>query len=111
MLVVAIGVMLAVFSRGYINGIMVDMIEQTARFNSGHVKVITKAYSENLDQIPNDLALMQTGNLKESLENDFPGHCRNIYRAGSVVADADIRPGYQPIHQKRNNRDNDEQDL
>lgn len=72
LIVVAIGVMLTVFSRGYINGIMVDMIEQTARFNTGHVKVMTKAYSENMDQIPNDLALMESGKLKESLENDFP---------------------------------------
>lgn len=73
LIVVAIGVMLAVFSRGYINGIMVDLIEQTARFNTGHVKIMTRAYSENMDQVPNDLALMDAGKMKESLENDFPG--------------------------------------
>lgn len=72
LIVVAIGIMLVVFSRGYINGIMVDMIEQTARFNTGHVKVITKAYSENMSQIPNDLAILESGELKESLENEFP---------------------------------------
>lgn len=73
LIVVAIGVMLAVFSRGYINGIMGDMIEQTARFNTGHVKIMTKAYSENMDQIPNDLALLESGKMKESLEKDYPG--------------------------------------
>jgi len=72
LIVVAIGVMLAVFMRGYINGIMVDMVEQTARFNTGHVKVMTKAYADNLDQIPNDLAIMEASGLKAGLEKTFP---------------------------------------
>jgi putative ABC transport system permease protein len=72
LIVVAIGVMLAVFARGYINGIMVDMIEQTARLTTGHVKVMTKAYSENIDQVPNDLALTDVSALKEDLEKTFP---------------------------------------
>jgi putative ABC transport system permease protein len=72
LLVVAIGVTLAVFMRGYINGIMVDMIEQTARFNTGHLKIITKAYSENINQAPNDLAITEARELKASLENSFP---------------------------------------
>jgi putative ABC transport system permease protein len=73
LIVVAIGVMLTVFMRGYINGIMVDMIEQTARFNTGHVKVMTKAYADDMDQIPNDLALVGVSSLKSRLEHDFPG--------------------------------------
>jgi len=72
LIVVAIGVMLAVFMRGYINGIMVDMIEQTARFNTGHVKVMTAAYADNMDQIPNDLAIMGVSELKARLESTFP---------------------------------------
>jgi len=63
--------MLAVFLRGYINGIMVDMIEQTARFNTGHVKVMTKAFSEDVAQIPNDLAIMDVSTLKGDLEETF----------------------------------------
>jgi putative ABC transport system permease protein len=72
LIVVAIGVMLAVFMRGYINGIMVDMVEQTARFNTGHVKVMTKAYADNVDQIPNDLAIMGASELRARLEGTFP---------------------------------------
>jgi len=72
LIVVAIGVMLAVFMRGYINGIMVDMIEQTARFNTGHVKVMTAAYADNMDQVPNDLAIMGVSELKARLESTFP---------------------------------------
>lgn len=72
LIVVTIGVMLVVFVRGYVNGIMVDMIEQTARFNTGHVKIMTKAYAENMDQIPNDLAILDAGALKDSIEKIFP---------------------------------------
>jgi putative ABC transport system permease protein len=71
-IVVAIGVMLAVFLRGYINGIMVDMIEQTARFNTGHVKVMTKAYADNMDQVPNDLAILGANELTDDLRKTFP---------------------------------------
>jgi putative ABC transport system permease protein len=72
LIVVAIGVMLAVFMRGYINGIMVDMIEQTARFNTGHVKVTTAAYADNIDQVPNDLAMLEVSDLKARLEQTYP---------------------------------------
>jgi len=72
LIVVAIGVMLAVFMRGYINGIMVDLIEQSARFNTGHVKVMTAAYADNMDQVPNDLALMGVSDLQARLESTFP---------------------------------------
>ncbi len=72
LIVITIGVMLAVFMRGYINGIMVDMIEQTARFNTGHVKVMTRAYAENMSQLPNDLALMEVSSIKAKLEKNFP---------------------------------------
>ncbi|MGW8314584.1 MAG: ABC transporter permease, partial [Bacteroidales bacterium] len=72
LIVVAIGVMLVVFMRGYINGIMVDMIEQSARFNTGHVKVVTRAYADNMDQLPNDLALLNVDELKSQLEATFP---------------------------------------
>ena len=55
MLIVAIGVMLTVFLYCYLLGVMGDMIDFNARFSTGHVKIMTKAYSENQDQNPNDL--------------------------------------------------------
>ena len=57
-LVVTIGVMLTVFMHAYIIGFMGDTIEMNARFNNGHVKLMTRAYAENMDQVPNDLALL-----------------------------------------------------
>lgn len=71
-IVVAIGVMLTVLMHAYITGFMGDAIEMNARFNAGHVKVMTRAYAENADMIPNDLALMEVSTLKEELQNDFP---------------------------------------
>ncbi len=72
LLVVSIGVMMAVFMRGYINGIMVDILEQTARYNTGHLKVMTKPYAENIEQVPNDLAILEAGSLKEDIEHTYP---------------------------------------
>lgn len=71
-LVVAIGVMLCVLMHAYVTGVMGDTIEMNARFATGHVKVMSKAYSENVDQIPNDLALMEVGSLIEELRNTYP---------------------------------------
>ncbi len=70
--IVAIGVMLSVFIHAYVNGLMADSIELSANFSTGHVKVVTKAYSENISQMPNDLALMGAGELKAKLEEQFP---------------------------------------
>jgi putative ABC transport system permease protein len=71
-IVVAIGVMLTVLMHAYIKGFMGDTIETNAKFSFGHVKVMTRAYSENMNQIPNDLALLDAGNLVRDLKNQFP---------------------------------------
>lgn len=71
-IVVAIGVMLTVFLHAYITGFMGDTIEMNARFSNGHVKVMTRAYAENMDQNPNDLALLDVQNLKNELQQLFP---------------------------------------
>jgi putative ABC transport system permease protein len=71
-IVVAIGVTLTVLMHAYIKGFMGDTIEMNARFTNGHVKVMTKAYAENMNQSPNDLALLGAGKLLSDLENQFP---------------------------------------
>jgi len=72
LLVVAIGVMLSVFVHAYVTGLMKDMVEQTARFSDGHVKIMTEAYAENENQLPNDLALTDTRELLAELRTDIP---------------------------------------
>lgn len=72
-IVVAIGVMLTVFLHAYIVGFMGDTIETNARFSTGHVKVMTRSYSDNMQQIPNDLAITGTSSLLNELDQEFPG--------------------------------------
>ena len=64
--------MLTVLLSGYIRRVMGDMIDQAARFQTGHVKIMSRAYSENKDQLPNDLALLGVDELMQSLSQQFP---------------------------------------
>ena len=72
-IVVAVGVMLTVFMHAYITGFMGDTIEMNARFSHGHLKVMTRAYAENMSQTPNDLALMDVEELLNGLNEKIPG--------------------------------------
>jgi putative ABC transport system permease protein len=70
--IVIIGVMLTVFLFCWLRGILNDSIELNARFNAGHVKIMTAAYAKNVDQIPNDLALIGVDTLLTKLKKEFP---------------------------------------
>ncbi len=72
LIVVSLGVMLTVLLHAYLKGFMGDTIETNARFSTGHVKVMTKAYSENSDQKPNDLALLNASAIRDQLGKQFP---------------------------------------
>lgn len=71
-IVVAAGVMLTVFLVCYLTGIMGDFADFSARFSSGHVKIMSRAYAENLSQKPVDLALTNVDELLEQVEKDYP---------------------------------------
>jgi putative ABC transport system permease protein len=72
-LVVAVGVTLVVLMQCWVTGVLGDMIVFNARFATGHVKVMSQAYNENIDQMPNDLALMGTDQVLQDLAEEFPG--------------------------------------
>jgi putative ABC transport system permease protein len=72
-LVVATGVTLVVLMQCWVTGVLGDMIVFNARFATGHVKVMSKAYSENVDQTPNDLALLGTEEVLRNLSIEYPG--------------------------------------
>lgn len=72
LIVVTIGVMLTIFLHTYITGFMGDTIEMNARFSYGHVKVMTRAYAEEMDQIPNDLAIINVEETLAELRDLFP---------------------------------------
>jgi len=71
-IIVSAGVFLTVFLSSYFAGVFGDMIDLSARFTTGHVKVVTKAYAENEDQMPLDLALLEVGSLKTQLNAAYP---------------------------------------
>ncbi len=71
-IVVSIGVTITVFLQAYLNGIFTESIESTAKFSSGHVKVMTQAYKDNLSQLPNDYALTDVELTMKQLRNDYP---------------------------------------
>ncbi len=90
-IVVAIGVILTVVFQSWLAGIFDDSIEFNARFSTGHVKVTTTAYADNSSQMPNDLALLNTGPLLDTLRHIYPemDWIERIHFAGLVdVPDA-----------------------
>lgn len=73
-LVVVIGVFLTVLFYCYMGGAVSNFIDTGAKFDSGHVKIMSRAYAENSDQMPNDLAYIGVRQLIEKLKQDFPGY-------------------------------------
>lgn len=72
-IVVSLGVMITVFLQAYMGGIFSDSIETTAKFSSGHVKVMTEAYKENQSQMPNDFAIIGINDVMKKLKSTYPG--------------------------------------
>jgi putative ABC transport system permease protein len=70
--IVIIGVLLTVFLYCWLRGVLNDSTELNANFNAGHVKIMTAAYAKNIDQTPNDLALIGVDTLLIRLYKEFP---------------------------------------
>ena len=73
-LVVVIGVFLTVLLYTWMGGAVNSFIDTDAKFESGHLKIMSRAYAENADQIPNDLAYVGVRQLIRELNQDFPGY-------------------------------------
>jgi putative ABC transport system permease protein len=71
-IVVSLGVFMTVLAHCWVTGILGDMIDFNARFTTGHVKIMSKAYAERAEQVPNDLALTGVNNLISELEKNYP---------------------------------------
>ncbi len=70
MITVILGVTLTVVLHCWITGVMGDMIDNSARFTAGHVKITTAAYAEMMDQAPNDLALLDISVVLDELKSE-----------------------------------------
>ncbi len=73
-IVVAFGVLLTTIVYSFIDGDMNDLIDSNARFDTGHLKITTRAYDNLASQMPNDLALTGLEKLMQSLNNEYPGY-------------------------------------
>jgi putative ABC transport system permease protein len=70
---VTLGVFLTVGMYCYVKGVTLAVVESNAKFETGHLKVMTRAYAEDIEQRPNDLCLLGAGALVRDLEKEFPG--------------------------------------
>ncbi|MEL6822780.1 MAG: hypothetical protein AAFP70_13545, partial [Calditrichota bacterium] len=70
--VIVSGAILTVVMHAWIEGSFENMIQSSANFQSGHVKVTTRAYAQEASQLPNDLALTGTDTLLQELNSTYP---------------------------------------
>ena len=73
LIVVTIGVFVIVTIEGIFGGLTSNMLNMTAHFQTGHLRVMTKAYSQNEAQKPNAFALLEVDALTEDLRSAYPG--------------------------------------
>ena len=71
-IVVSIGVMFTIILHCWINGIIGESITMSANFNNGHLRVMTRAYAKEANQMPNDLALLKVDALMKELRQSIP---------------------------------------
>jgi putative ABC transport system permease protein len=71
-IVVSIGVALTVFLNCWLNGVMGESLVMNANFDTGHMKVMTQAYAEEAEQMPNDLAILGADSLLNQLTSSYP---------------------------------------
>ncbi len=69
---IVMGVLLAVLFRGFMAGVFDDMLHQSAVLMTGHVKVTTRAWVDEADIMPNDLAVLDVDSLVAQLSTDYP---------------------------------------
>ncbi|MCD6454086.1 MAG: ABC transporter permease [Candidatus Aminicenantes bacterium] len=71
-LTVTLGVMLTVFLYSYTQGALTQMVDYSAKFATGHVKITTRGYAAEESQKPLDLALVGVSSLIEKLNREYP---------------------------------------
>ena len=71
-IIVSVGIFLVVFMYGFLMGVINDLINTTAKIDSGHFKITTRAYEEISSLVPNDLAIMDVENMIDKLETEYP---------------------------------------
>ena len=73
-LVVTLTVGMIVFFQGFMTGILNGFFRDTAVVSTGHLKIMTRAYEEESQLLPNDLALLETDQLEVELNQTYPDY-------------------------------------
>lgn len=71
-LIVTLGVFLTVVISGYMKGVMSDLVNENARLQTGHVRIMTQAFKEDQSQMPLDLAMLDVDTLLNYLNTAYP---------------------------------------
>ena len=73
-LIITLIVAIIIFAKGFMTGALNGMFVDTAVISTGHLKIMTRAYKEESQLLPNDLALLETGQLIEELNSKHPDY-------------------------------------
>lgn len=73
-LVITLTVAMIVFFQGFLTGSMNGMFLDSAVVSTGHVKIMTRAYEEENQLLPNNLALLESEQLVQELILEYPDH-------------------------------------
>ena len=71
-IIVTLTVAMIIFFKGFMMGILNGIINDTATISTGHLRVMTKAYEEEQQLFPTDLALLETEQLMIDLHKEYP---------------------------------------
>ncbi len=73
-IVVTLTVAMIIFFQGFMTGIVSGFFRDTAVVSTGHIKIMTQAYEEENQLLPNDLALLETDQLMVNLHKEYPDY-------------------------------------
>jgi len=73
-IIITITVTIVIFAIGFMKGSMNSVFQSTAVIISGHEKVVTRAYKEESQMLPNDLALLDVDQIISNLDKEYPDH-------------------------------------
>ena len=73
-IIITITVTIVIFAIGFMRGSMNNVFLDTAVIISGHEKIVTRAYKEDSQMLPNDLALLDVDQIIINLKKEYPDH-------------------------------------
>jgi len=73
-LITTLIVAIVIFFSGFLNGVYNSLFLNTALVNSGHLKVVTNAYNDEYQLLPNDLSMINVDEILNILNNEYENY-------------------------------------